>query len=89
MKIIPEQIDIPVEKVTSYLLAKREKNDKSKFLFSLGYSPENWFELVNDIKNIALNNDVVLERWSEFGNLYDANMITINHLMHSLFFYAN
>ncbi len=48
----------------------KRKNDKSKFLLSLGYSKENWQELLNDIKNIAVNNDLVLERASEFGNLY-------------------
>ena len=42
MKIRPEQLDIPIEKITEYLLAKKEKNDKSKILLSLGYSKENW-----------------------------------------------
>lgn len=70
MKIRSEQLDIPVEKITEYLLAKKEKNDKSKFLMSLGYSLQNWQDLLNDIKNIAVNNDLVLERTSEFGNLY-------------------
>ncbi len=50
MKIKPDQLDIPVEKVTEYLLVKKEKNDKSKFLLSLGYSKENWQELLNDLK---------------------------------------
>lgn len=70
MKIKPEQLDISVEKITGYLLAKKEKNDKSKFLLSLGYSKKNWHELLNAIKNIALNNDLTLEKISEFGNLY-------------------
>ncbi len=70
MKIRPEQLDIPAEKITEYLLAKKEKNDKSKYLLSLGYSKENWQDLLNDIKNISVNNDLVLERTSEFGNLY-------------------
>ena len=51
-------------------MAKKNKNDKSKFLLALGYSKENWLELSNDIKNIAVNNDLVLEKTSEFGNLY-------------------
>jgi hypothetical protein len=70
MKLRLEQLDIPVEKITEYLLTKKEKNDKSKFLQSLGYSLENWQDLVNEIKNIAVKNDLVLERISEFGNLY-------------------
>ncbi len=70
MKIKPEQLDIPEEKITEYLLAKKEKNDKSKFLLSLGYSKENWQDLLDDIKNIAISNELILERKSEFGNLY-------------------
>ncbi len=66
MKLRLEQLDIPVEKITEYLLTKKEKNDKSKFLQSLGYSLENWQDLVNEIKNIAVKNDLVLERISEF-----------------------
>ena len=51
-------------------MAKKEKNDKSKFLMSLGYTKENWQELINDIKQIALSNELVLEKTSEFGDLY-------------------
>lgn len=64
------EIEIPVEKITEYLLVKKEKKDKLKFLVSLGYSKENYRELLNDIKDIAINNDIILERTSEFGNLY-------------------
>lgn len=70
MKLRSDQLDIPAEKLTEYLLTKKEKNDKSKFLISIGYSLENWRDLLNDIKQIAVNNDLVLERKSEFGNLY-------------------
>ncbi|MDQ6756185.1 MAG: hypothetical protein M3004_04535 [Bacteroidota bacterium] len=70
MKLRAEQLDIPLEKITEYLLAKKEKNDKSKFLQSLGYSLKNWQDLLMEIKNIALKNDMVLERRSVFGNLY-------------------
>ena len=73
MKIRPEQLDIPAEKITEYLLVRKEKNDKSKFLLALGYSLNNWQNLINDIKGIATNNDMVLERESEFGNLYSIN----------------
>jgi hypothetical protein len=51
-------------------LVVKLKTDKSKFLFSLGYTKENWQELLHDIIEIALNNDLVLQRISEFGNLY-------------------
>jgi hypothetical protein len=70
MRLTEEQIIIPAEKITDYLLAKKDKNDKSKFLMSLGYTKENWQELINDIKQIALSNELVLEKTSEFGDLY-------------------
>ncbi len=70
MRIRSDQIDIPVEKIKDYLLIKKEKNDKSKFLYSLGYSLENWNKLLQDIKSIALDNDLILQRVSEFGDMY-------------------
>jgi len=70
VKLQLEQLDIPAEKILQYLLAKKEKNDKSNFLMFLGYSKVNWQDLSYDIKNIALNNNLVLKRTSEFGNLY-------------------
>ncbi len=57
-------------KIQEYLSVKKEKNDKSKFLFSLGYSTEQYHELLNDIKDIATNKDIILEKTSEFGKLY-------------------
>ncbi len=64
------QILIAPEKITAYLLVEKRKNDKSKFLLSLGYSIQNWEELANDICVIAENNEPRLERESEFGDLY-------------------
>ena len=73
MRIKIEQLIIPVEKITEYLLVVKLKTDKSKFLFSLGYSKENWKNLLEDIVEIAVNNDLVLQKMSEFGNLYSVS----------------
>lgn len=70
MRIKEEELEIPIEKITEYLLIVKLKADKSKFLFSQGYTKENWKELLQDILKIALNNDLILQRLSEFGNLY-------------------
>jgi hypothetical protein len=70
MKLSEEQIIIPAEKITGYLLIKKEKNDKSGFLNALGYSSENWEELANDMKQIALSNELIFQMRSEFGDLY-------------------
>ncbi len=70
MKIKADQIQISIEKITKYLLVEKEKNDKSKFLFGLGYSMENWKELLNDIKYLAINNELILQKQSDYGDLH-------------------
>lgn len=57
MLIPVERVEIPEEKITDYLLVQKEKNDKSAFLFNLGYSLENAKELTEDIKYIATHNE--------------------------------
>ena len=56
MHISPHEIEMPITKITEYLLVKKEKNDKSAFLAKLGYTIENYNELVNDIKNLHIGN---------------------------------
>jgi len=73
MKLSESQIIVPKEKITDYLLVNKRKNDKSFFLLELGYSVNNYQELINDIKLIAVTGDVSLSRESEFGNLYKIN----------------
>jgi hypothetical protein len=72
MRVKIEQIDVPASKIVEYLLVIKAKRDKSKFLFSIGYSQENWEELLGDIVEIALNNELILQRITEFGSLYSA-----------------
>ena len=70
--IIPEEkIEIPEEKITNYLLVQKAKNDKSAFLFKLGYSMEKIKELTEDIKYIATHNEAVLQQQTQFGEMYE------------------
>jgi len=71
MIISADKIEISDEKVLDYLLVQKEKNDKSAFLLKLGYSIENWNELVTDIKNIASHNNAVLQQHTTFGDMYE------------------
>lgn len=71
MRIPAEKIEIPAEKITDYLLIKKAKNDKSAFLAQLGYHPENWNDLVNDIRNMVAQNEARLQRSTPFGDLYE------------------
>ena len=71
MHISPHEIEIPIAKITGYLLIKKDKNDKSAFLAKLGYTMENYNELVNDIKNIVACNEANLQQQTPFGELYE------------------
>jgi hypothetical protein len=70
MRLSLEQITISEEKITEYLLVRKVKNDKSIFLERLGYNKENYEILIADIKKLATENDVILSRTSDFGDLY-------------------
>ncbi|MCG3167608.1 MAG: hypothetical protein POELPBGB_03402 [Bacteroidia bacterium] len=71
MLIPPERLEISAEKVKDYLLVQKEKNDKSGFLLKLGYTKENFNELMNDIKHIASHNEAVLQQQTPFGKMYE------------------
>ena len=71
MRIAPEQIEIPLEKITGYLLIAKEKNDKSAFLANLGYTIITWTDLINDIRQLAQSNDAYLQQKTPFGDIYE------------------
>lgn len=81
MKLQPEQIEISEEKILYYLLAKKEKNDKSFFLEKLGFSVNNYKELIEEIRNIAVANEAVFSRNSDFGDLYKIEGILKSQLV--------
>jgi hypothetical protein len=65
-------IIIDTANITNYLLVPKDKNDKSKFLNELGYTLDNWEILVEDIKNIVLENEAIFQKESPFGgDLYE------------------
>ena len=52
-------------------MVPKEKNDKSDFLANLGYTMNNWGDLVNDIKQLVLANDAYLQQNTPFGDIYE------------------
>lgn len=70
MRLKTGEVIVSEEKITDYLLVQKNKNDKSNFLKELGYSIENYQDLIRDILQIAVTYDAVLSGSSEFGNLY-------------------
>lgn len=81
MRLSLEQISISEEKITDYLLVRKLKNDKSIFLERLGYNKENYIILIDDIKKLATENDLVLSKTSDFGDLYSVVGILRNKLV--------
>ena len=71
MRIPKNKVEIEESKITDYLLVQKEKNDKSAFLNKLGYTLQNRNELINDIKEIVANNEAVLQRHTDFGDMYE------------------
>ncbi len=73
MRLSENQIIVPKEKITDYLIVPKKQNDKLFFLAKLGYSLHNYQDLINDIKFIAVTGEIVLSRESEYGSLYKIN----------------
>jgi len=61
---------ITQEKITDYLLKWRPDNDKSQFLNRAGYSPGNWRQLLEDIRNQILPLDAEFLENTAYGNLW-------------------
>lgn len=67
---IPENAIIPDAKLTRYLLLRRSRDDKSKFLAQAGFSLENPEALLLALRQITLLNDAIEDRSDEFGTYY-------------------
>lgn len=70
MRVKEEQVIIAKEKITNYLLVKKEKNDKSSFLKGLGYNHKNVEELIRDILKLATMEEIKLSRENVYGSLF-------------------
>ncbi|MEH2374390.1 DUF6883 domain-containing protein [Nostoc sp.] len=67
---IPDNIIIPEEKVTRYLLVPRIKDDKSKFLAQAGFTQNNPEDLLTAIRQLATTNEAVQDNTNEYGTFY-------------------
>ena len=67
---LPDDVVIPTEKLTDYLLARRARNDKSGFLAQAGYTAANWRLLEDDIRNLARTNDAESDGRNDFGEFF-------------------
>jgi hypothetical protein len=70
MRIPIDNVEIPREKLTQYLLVLRLEDDKSKFLAQAGFTPENPDLLEQAILQLIRDNDAIQDRTNEYGNYY-------------------
>ncbi len=68
--IIPADAIILDQKIRDYLLKPLLVDDKSHFLTRAGYSREEYWELIRDIREQLLPGEGMLQERREQGNLY-------------------
>jgi hypothetical protein len=72
MKLPPDS-EIPIRKVTHYLLVPRVESDKSRWLARGGYTSENPQRLIDDIRSQILPLDAIPARSSRFGETFEVS----------------
>ncbi|MFQ5400976.1 MAG: DUF6883 domain-containing protein [Anaerolineae bacterium] len=69
MKIPPDAL-IASEKLTGYLLASRDEDDKSRFLAQAGFTQENPDDLEVALRELIKIEEAVADRIDEYGTFY-------------------
>lgn len=67
---LPQNVIIPEEKLTKYLLVALPKDDKSKFLAQAGYTLDNWQQLEQDLQFKILTQPAELIETNRYGKKY-------------------
>jgi hypothetical protein len=70
---IPEDAIIPDDKITRYLLVRKPRNDKSKFLAQAGFTQENPAALRSAIQTLAETIETVEDISNEYGTFYQVS----------------
>jgi hypothetical protein len=68
--IIPNTATIAVEKIRDYLLVPLEEDDKSGYLSLAGYTREDYWELLRDIREQLLPGEAEFQERNEYGEYY-------------------
>ncbi|HEX5316328.1 MAG TPA: hypothetical protein VFX22_06725 [Candidatus Kapabacteria bacterium] len=71
--IIPNDATIAEEKIRDYLLKPLDEDDKSGYLALAGYTQEDWWELLRDIREQLLPSEGIWQRTNEFGDFFELN----------------
>jgi hypothetical protein len=67
---VPEDLIIPDDKITQYLLVVKTRNDKSKFLAQAGFTQENPEALRLAIQRQVMDKEAIKEKSNEYGTFY-------------------
>jgi hypothetical protein len=70
MKLLPDA-EIPLAKLSHYLLVPRTRADKSKFLVRAGYTIDNAQRLLGDIRTQILPLDATPAGTTKFGDFFE------------------
>lgn len=68
---LPPDAEIPLPKLTQYLLVPRTRGDKSKFLVQAGYTIENAEQLLADLRSQVLPLDATPAGTTKFGDFFE------------------
>src|ERR1035437_10281228 len=75
--IIPKDAIIAEEKIRDYLLKPQAVDDKSRYLSLVGYTQEEYWELLRDIREQMHPAEAYLQRSNEFGDFFEAGGVLI------------
>lgn len=67
---LPDNVIIPDEKITQYLLIFKEQDDKSKFLAKGGFNQNNPKQLKLAIYQLIRNSEAIEDLTNEYGTFY-------------------
>lgn len=67
---LPDDVIIPREKLTHYLLVFQPESDKSKFLAQAGYTQENPEALETAIREMIATYEAIFDRHDRFGDFF-------------------
>ncbi len=67
---LPADAVIPREKLVSYLLASRRKNDKSRYLALAGFTRDNPEILDASLRRLIAEHEAVIDRVDDYGVFY-------------------
>ncbi len=70
---LPGNTLIAREKLTGYLLVRKKRNDKSKWLALAGYTLENWQVLETDLRDQILPLEAIQIEKTGYGQMYAIN----------------